>query len=105
MYTNTKIKNIILKKTYNVYLITLFFLFTSGSILAQEWTTIKDVTTLHSLFDDTKQTTQITNKSIARAIYKKDGTGTLYAWNETFKRQWKVEDNMLEILSKRSQYS
>ncbi len=81
-------------KTFYIAIILAFF---SGSIFAQEWGLITSPDELKALFEDTEQTGTLANNVKAIAIFNSDGTGTLKAWGETFKRQWKVEGDTVGI--------
>ncbi len=82
-------------KTFYFAIILAFF---SGSIFAQEWKLITSPDELKALFEDTEQTGTLANNVKATAIFNSDGTGTLKAWGETFKRQWKVENETVGLL-------
>lgn len=79
-------------------LLALSFLLISYSGFAQEWELISDEAVLRSLFEGTEQTATLANNVKAVSIYNSDGSGELKAWGETFKRQWKVENEKVGVL-------
>ncbi len=85
-----------MKNPLKTLLLTIFLLIT-GSGFAQEWELITSPEKLKALFEDTEQTGILANNVKAIAVFNSDGTGTLKAWGENFKRLWKVEGDTVGI--------
>jgi hypothetical protein len=62
---------------------------------AEIWEPVNGADKLTALFSDTVQTAELGGGSMAIANYNADGTGELKAWNDTFEREWKVDDDEL----------
>jgi len=65
----------------------------SPGVLAENWQAINDPEALKSLVSDTVMEATLSEGVKATATYKKDGSGQLKAWGETFVRKWSLKDN------------
>jgi hypothetical protein len=62
---------------------------------AGNWERVRGADALSALFTDTVQTAQLGGGNTAIAKYNTDGTGEVKAWDDTFAREWKVDDDDL----------
>lgn len=59
---------------------------------ADGWQPIKGEENLRSFMSDTTVERQLSDGSLNRGEYRADGTGTLYAWGESFTRNWEIKE-------------
>jgi len=77
-------------KIVNSLLLTLFV---TGEASAEPWVAISDTAEVKKLFSDTVLTSELKKGVTTTARFNSDGTGELKAWDDTFPREWKVDDN------------
>ena len=70
----------------------LLLVFVAANAVAQTWKPITDQDEIRSLFSDTVLTTELRKGVTATARYNADGSGELYAWDDTFQREWRVNE-------------
>ena len=83
------------KRTPTSLLVTLILMALPLGAQAETWEPVNGADKLTALFSDTVQTAELGGGSMAVANYNADGTGELKAWNDTFERAWKVDDDEL----------
>lgn len=64
--------------------------FVTTAVQAENWQPIKNPDQLKKLFSDTTMETTLKEDVKAIATYKRDGTGEIQAWGDTFKRTWDI---------------
>jgi len=72
--------------------VAVLLLISFATVATEQWTIVSDEAALAKLFTDTIMVATLKDDVTAEANYYADGSGELSAWGDTFKRQWKVEN-------------
>jgi predicted transposase YbfD/YdcC len=70
----------------------------STSAFAQTWESISDEEALRELISGRTIRTELESGDVSTSRYNADGTGEINLWNDTFARQWKIENSLVCIL-------
>ena len=70
----------------------------STPAFAQTWESISDEDALRELISGRTIRTELESGDVSTSRYNADGTGEINLWNDTFSRQWKIENSQVCIL-------
>ena len=82
----------------NLDLLSLVLALVAGNAAAQPWIPVTEDAEIRALFSDTVMTAELKKGVTATAHYNSDGSGELSAWDGTFPRQWKINDEGLACI-------